>query len=316
MANVPEPKLYLRFHGRILDSLGIQMYQSPVAAVAELIANAWDADATIVKVTLPERLYGNPELVIEDDGLGMTFEECQNFYLNVGRNRRSEGAARTPSGRPVLGRKGIGKFAGFGIADVMQVETISAETGERTVFELNIRNLRSDAYVDVSPRPVTVVEYASSDAGRAAEHGTIIRLRALKLQTVRTPEPFARSMARRFNLASQADDFTVTVNGHALPEDVEPFGVEFDFPRDYDLTERPEGLAVVNDWGHETLPNGNTIQWRIRFANTPIGNEEFRGVSVFCGVKIAQNPFFFNLAGGLGGQHGNHILDVGAEHVA
>ena len=32
-----EEKLYLRFHGRIIDSLGIQMYQSPVAAVAELI---------------------------------------------------------------------------------------------------------------------------------------------------------------------------------------------------------------------------------------------------------------------------------------
>ena len=33
-------KLYLRFHGRIIDSLGTQMYQSPAAAVAELIANA------------------------------------------------------------------------------------------------------------------------------------------------------------------------------------------------------------------------------------------------------------------------------------
>lgn len=42
-----ERQLYLRFHGRILDSLGIQMYQSPVAAIAELVANAWDADATV-----------------------------------------------------------------------------------------------------------------------------------------------------------------------------------------------------------------------------------------------------------------------------
>ena len=48
-----EKKLHLSFHGRIIDSLGIQMYQSPVAAVAELIANAWDADATKVDVTLP-----------------------------------------------------------------------------------------------------------------------------------------------------------------------------------------------------------------------------------------------------------------------
>jgi len=35
--------LHLSFHGRIIDSLGIQMYQSPVAAVAELIANACNA---------------------------------------------------------------------------------------------------------------------------------------------------------------------------------------------------------------------------------------------------------------------------------
>lgn len=44
--------LELRFHGRVIDHLGIQMYQSPVAAVAELIANAWDADADRVDVLL------------------------------------------------------------------------------------------------------------------------------------------------------------------------------------------------------------------------------------------------------------------------
>ena len=51
-----EPReLYLRFQGRILDALGIQMYQSPTAAIAELIANAWDADAEKVEVVLPPR---------------------------------------------------------------------------------------------------------------------------------------------------------------------------------------------------------------------------------------------------------------------
>ena len=29
-------------------------------------------------------------MVIEDDGQGMTFEECQKRYLNVGYNRRQE----------------------------------------------------------------------------------------------------------------------------------------------------------------------------------------------------------------------------------
>ena len=109
-----EKKLYFRFHGRIIDSLGIQMYQSPVAAVAELIANAWDADAKHVDVILPSALPENCTIEIRDDGNGMTFAECQNCYLNVGRNRRVDDKTDTSrGGRPVLGRKGIGKFAGI-----------------------------------------------------------------------------------------------------------------------------------------------------------------------------------------------------------
>jgi hypothetical protein len=90
VTETPEKQpLYLSFHGRIIDSLGIQMYQSPVAAIAELIANAWDADARTVDVTLPASLAGAAaEFVIKDDGLGMTYEQCQDKYLKVGRNRR------------------------------------------------------------------------------------------------------------------------------------------------------------------------------------------------------------------------------------
>ncbi len=70
-------KLTLGFHGRIIDSLGIQMYQSPVAAVAELIANAWDADASKVSVTLPAGMGEGAEIGVQDDGMGMTFGDCQ-----------------------------------------------------------------------------------------------------------------------------------------------------------------------------------------------------------------------------------------------
>lgn len=130
--------LHLRFHGRIIDSLGIQMYQRPVAAIAELISNAWDADATRVDVALPGTLTDASIIEIKDDGLGMTFEDCERRYLNVGQNRRLEDGDRTPGGRRVLGRKGIGKFAGFGIAEIVRIDTVSAETGERTTFELDL----------------------------------------------------------------------------------------------------------------------------------------------------------------------------------
>lgn len=54
----PEARLQIRFHGRVIEHLGIDMYQSPVAAIAELVSNAWDADATRVEVLLPDSMVG------------------------------------------------------------------------------------------------------------------------------------------------------------------------------------------------------------------------------------------------------------------
>src|SRR5437868_6550008 len=109
--------LKISFHGQILDHLGIQMCQSPVAALAELISNAWDAEAEVVKILLPADVKTGSAFTIADNGVGMTFNECEQRYLKVGANRREKPDAYTAGKhRPVLGRKGIGKFAGFGIA--------------------------------------------------------------------------------------------------------------------------------------------------------------------------------------------------------
>ena len=42
---VQDDDLYLRFLGSLIEELGAKMYPSVTASVAELISNAWDADA-------------------------------------------------------------------------------------------------------------------------------------------------------------------------------------------------------------------------------------------------------------------------------
>lgn len=299
--------LILRFHGRIIDSLGIQMYQSPVAAIAEMIANAWDADASFVDVKLPEHLGTGVEIVIKDDGIGMTYYECQNFYLDVGRNRRVAGnTSKSPMGRPLLGRKGIGKFAGFGIADVICVDTTSQATGERTVFELDLRKLRGNSYANTDGFKIPVLERMPPSKERTSSHGTEIHLKNLKLTQVRRAGPFAKSMSRRFLITQHSDTFKVRINGEKLPEHTDVDSrIEFDFPSDCTIEEkRMLGVKDEEDgWGKDTVGQG-VVKWRIRFTKTPIDVDEFRGVSVFCGAKVAQTPFFFNLSGGVSGQHG------------
>ena len=306
--SVSEEKLYLQFHGRIIDSLGIQMYQSPVAAVAELIANAWDADARTVAVELPDSLSGKPTIIVRDDGLGMTFEQCQKLYLNIGRNRRIDDETdKTPSDRPVLGRKGIGKFAGFGIAELLEVDTTSAETGERTVFHLDLIDLRGDKYIGTARKEVPVLLHEQENASRTEKAGTVIKLKNLTLRRTPSKSGFAASMARRFFINQTADEFKVTINDLPLPEDNALMGVEYDFPADYKESEKPAGLRITDGVGYEKIDE-DEIRWRIKFTKDTIGTEELRGVSVFCGIKVAQTPFFFNLSGGLSGQHGQQYV--------
>ncbi|MFL0410889.1 ATP-binding protein [Microbacterium paludicola] len=313
---VAPTSLEIRFHGRVIEHLGIDMYQSPVAAIAELISNAWDADAELVEVSLPENVGEGSFISINDNGSGMTLAECQERFLRVGYNRRGKNArATTPNGRPTMGRKGIGKFAGFGIAKVLRVETTSQTTGESTVFALDVSRLlgspaeedspddEARPYVDSTPLAVDVLSYSPPDAARIESHGTRITLQGLTLSRTPNVDQFRKSMARRFRLMQRADTFTVLVNNERLPESEELGKVEFDFPTDYADDERPTGVTIADGWGAESV-DGNEIRWRFQFQSDPIDDDELAGVSVFSHGKLAQRPFLFNLAGGFGGQYG------------
>src|SRR5688572_3587466 len=102
----------------------------PVPAIAELVSNAWDADAKVVDINLPLSEPWDPSnashfIEVSDDGNGMNWEMVRDAYLDVGRDRREvERSDRSPVGRLVQGRKGVGKLAGFGIADLVEVQTV------------------------------------------------------------------------------------------------------------------------------------------------------------------------------------------------
>ena len=206
-----------------------------------------------------------------------------------------------------MGRKGIGKLAGFGIAKLLEVNTTSRETREKTVFQLNLDELRGSKYVDTRDKEIPIITREQRSANGTKNSGTIITLKDLTLNRTPNKRLFAESMARRFLINQVADAFKIEINGSPLPEDNALSGVEFDFPRDYKEEEKPEGLKIVNDIGYEKIDD-NEIEWRIKFTKKTIGTGELRGVSVFCGIKVAQTSFFFNLSGGLRGQHGQQYV--------
>src|SRR5690242_4105987 len=96
----------------VLDDLGVNLYSNTAAVLSEAVANAWDADAEEVNITLEE---DNIEIVDTGSGMG-TVDDINRRYLTVGYKRREDGRTSTPKGRHVMGRKGIGKLSLFAIA--------------------------------------------------------------------------------------------------------------------------------------------------------------------------------------------------------
>src|SRR6478736_1236081 len=91
---------FIRFSPRILDHLGLSAYNSIQKSVAEIVANSYDADATEVKVVLPDAMDEMAVTEIRDNGSGMSREEVIDKFLFVGRNKRNDGQ-KTLSGRLV-----------------------------------------------------------------------------------------------------------------------------------------------------------------------------------------------------------------------
>lgn len=117
---------------RILELLGPNLYTNIYYVLAELISNAYDADAKNVYI------ISNPsDIIVEDDGHGMSYENGDiKRYLNVaGVSRTDESNSFTRSKtRRKMGRKGVGKLAALSVSESVDILTIS--NGEKSGFVL------------------------------------------------------------------------------------------------------------------------------------------------------------------------------------
>lgn len=131
----------MRISRLTVDKLGVKLYDKVSAVLAELISNAYDADARKVLIYAPMGQYlaskaggvisdKNLEIKVVDDGIGMTPEQMQNFFLVIGAESRSDslrGSESPKFRRKVMGRKGVGKLAPFGICKTIEVKSAGGE---------------------------------------------------------------------------------------------------------------------------------------------------------------------------------------------
>ena len=192
----------------VIDLLGKKLYSNVAAVLTEAVANAWDADAENVEIKIDSK-----EITISDDGIGMSVEDMNAKYLLVGYKRRDNEDEKTPKGRMVMGRKGVGKLSLFAIADVIEICTVQKD-GVPHGLRMDIKGIeeankkRDDYY------PVALDDNKlPSNGGK----GTSILLKGLKNKRLsKSTTALRKRLARRFSVISEKHNFTVKINGDPI----------------------------------------------------------------------------------------------------
>ena len=192
----------------VLNHLGIGLYSNVPAVLSEAIANAWDADATRVTIDIDAK---EDRIVIQDDGHGMTVADANDKYLTVGYARRENAGAKTPRGRSVMGRKGIGKLSLFSIAGTVEVHSV--KDGESHGFTMNIDDIKNSdldgGNGEYHPKPVDVTRINITK-------GTRIILSDMRRRLHQTGRALRRRLARRFSIIGESHGFSIMLDGEPV----------------------------------------------------------------------------------------------------
>ena len=343
----------MRISRLTVDKLGVKLYDKVSAVIAELISNSYDADATEVTVRAPMGEYlatraggtrsdKGYKIEVEDDGVGMTPEQTQEFFLVVGAERRNDGRRGSKSpiyGRKVMGRKGVGKLAPFGICKVIEVISSGGEWISRTVdgqtregYETSHILMNYDDIMaqgdppeeDYPPTP------GNLDGTLRSETGTKIVLTNFNLRRVPEIDVLARQISQRFGISSPNWKVTIEDNTKtaSAPDHARTIGrFDVDTMPNTKIDFRPDEAD-----GHGvTGPDGNPlpdlqpgfkyqnefypVQGWIAYSKDPYRDDLMAGVRIYCRGKIAAQTSVFGRSAGFTGEHDVRSYLVGELHL-
>lgn len=179
-----------------------QLARVPQISLTELVANAWDAGATHVNLTLPGVAGGT--LVVEDDGHGMTPEQFRVRWMTLRYDRlKHQGQfVEVPPGRRIqqrrpFGRNGVGRHGLLCFDDSYEVQTW--RDGVLTTFVVGTES---------GPSPFVL---RSETSGLREGCGT--RLSVNVMRNLPDPGEILTVLATRF---IHDPEFKIKVNGRQL----------------------------------------------------------------------------------------------------
>jgi uncharacterized protein (TIGR02391 family) len=281
--------LTLKFDPHTIEHLGIKMYSQLPQALAELVANAYDADAENVVIELYDNDPSNKKIVVRDDGIGMSFDDVRDKFLVIGRKRRDSDAARqTTKRRAITGRKGLGKLALFGIGNNITIETSVVGEAQGTNFILNWADILGEGSGKYAPQTARAIKMDAN------EHGTTITLSELTRASNFDLEGTAIALSKMFNcidgnfkvLLGKNED---VANQIELTRELKYNGMVHEFQWNIATDIIP---CIESDYEHKNEIKGMVV-------SSPEGKvmrQDLRGITLYANGRLANTAGFFGIS--------------------
>jgi hypothetical protein len=278
-------ELTMKFHLQTIDHLGVRLYSTFPPVIAELISNSYDADSKEVKVIID---YEKKEVVVIDNGHGMTFQELDQNFLVIGKNRRihnNKGYSRTLN-RKVTGKKGLGKLAVFGIAEEIVISSVSEKI--KNEFSMNYQDIKNNQS-DENYKPNIIHNNVST----TEDNGTIITIKNITTNKITPINILAENLSSRFRFFD-ATFKTILIDKNTHQQIVVTNELsynridkefEWNFPEDF--SEDIEELSPLK-WLSE-----NGIKGKIITQRTPLPKDR-TGFIIYSRNKLVQENSFFS----------------------
>lgn len=195
-------------YARLLTMLGDQLIKNERIALVEIIKNAYDADASWVKVTFSGfgskfEITDNSVIYVEDDGTGMTKQVLTEHWVSPAtpiKKINKQTNDTTAKGRKIQGEKGIGRFAILKLGKTISIVTRPEGQQEEYTLDLDLspydddfltengetkQLFLKDIHLTLSESPKAVVIRSAEMALGARElrrlpHGTRIAISKLR----------------------------------------------------------------------------------------------------------------------------------------
>jgi len=274
----------VKFSPVVIKHLGINMYSTLPPVLVELITNSYDADASLVTITIDQQ---RQNIEILDNGCGMDATELNEDFLKIGRNRRDKKDSYSPKyNRAVTGKKGLGKLSVFGVCVSIYVE--SCKSGLINAFELDYATLLKQGEDD---KPLVIDPIIENKATTENSYTKII-LKQMKRKTKVPITQTANSLMKRLTMFN--DTFTCIIkdekDSSSLTKEKRDklvyAGKQFEW-------QLPKFLDEVDDLTKKYfLDNGIT---GTIFSTEDTLKNDLKGITLFARGKLANTPEFYGV---------------------